>query len=65
MLQTGATLSSLEQLVYYSQGKKKSEVKALHALRGKEKVSGTLAIKGSQTMHGVSRKLNSKQNITI
>ena len=51
-------------MVYYSQGKKKKnpEVKALHELRGKEKVLGTLTIKGFQTIIGVSQKLNSKEN---
>lgn len=49
--------------MYYSQGKKKNpEVKALHELRGKEKVLGTLTIKGFQTIIGVSQKLNSKEN---
>lgn len=42
--------------------KKKSEVKALHELWGKEKVLGTLTIKGFQTIVGVSQKLNSKEN---
>ena len=47
--------------MYYSQGKKKkSEVKALHELRGKEKVLGTLTIKGFQTIVGVSQKLKLK-----
>lgn len=66
MLQTGAVLSSLEQLVYYSQGKKKNQ-KLRHFMRsgGKEKVSRTLASKGFQSMHSVSQKLNSKENITI
>lgn len=49
----------------YSQGKKKkAELKALDGPRGKEKVSGTLAIKGFQTIHGISQKHNSKENVS-
>lgn len=49
--------------MYYSRRKKKKiRSKALHELRGKEKVLGTLTIKGFQTIEGVSRKLNSKEN---
>lgn len=51
--------------MYYSQRGKKAEVKALYELRGKRKVSGALAIKGFQTTDSVSRKLNSKENISI
>lgn len=46
-------------------GREIAEVKALCELRGKGKVSGTLAIKGFRTIDGVSRKFNSKENISI